>query len=326
MALTFRSLVGLAAVAALGAATPDAAYRAEIAKWRQEREARLKGDGGWLQVAGLFWLKDGANTFGTDGKSAIVLPAGSAPARAGVFELRGGKVTVRMQPGVDATVADKPWQTAAIRPDVPAPADVLRVAPRLSLHVIERGGRLGIRMKDKESRLLKEFTGLRWFPVREEQRVEARFVPYTPPKKVPVPNILGQVDDLPSPGYAVFQVGGREVRLDPVLEDPGATELFFIFRDETAKKETYPAGRFLYSAMPKDGKVVLDFNKAYSPPCAFTPYATCPLPPRQNRLPVRIEAGEMRSGHHCRHWHSSCNLASRSTRRPSCALDSASTR
>jgi uncharacterized protein (DUF1684 family) len=153
-------------------------------------------------------------------------------------------------------------------------------------------------MKDKESPLLKEFTGLRWFPVREEQRIEARFVPYTPPKKVPVPNVLGQVESLSSPGYAVVTVGGREVRLDPVLEEPGATELFFIFRDETAKKETYPAGRFLYAAMPKDGKVVLDFNKAYSPPCAFTPYATCPLPPRQNRLPVRIEAGEMRSGHH----------------------------
>ena len=298
MARIVRTLAGLAAVAALGAATPDAAYRAEIAKWRQEREARLKGDGGWLQVAGLFWLKDGANPFGTDPKGKIVLPAGSAPARAGVFDLRGGKVTVRMDPGVEATVDGKPVQTAALRPDVPGPADVLKVGTRLSLHVIERGGRLGIRMKDKESPLLKEFTGLRWFPVSEDRRIEARFVPYTPAKKVPVPNILGQVDDLPSPGYAVFTVGGHEVRLDPVLEEPDATELFFIFRDETAKKETYPAGRFLYAALPKDGKVVLDFNKAYSPPCAFTPYATCPLPPKQNRLTVRIEAGEMRSGHH----------------------------
>jgi uncharacterized protein len=295
---TFFSIFAMAAAAALGAATPDAAYRAEIDKWRHEREARLKGDGGWLQVAGLFWLKDGPNTFGTNAKSTLVLPAGSAPARAGTFELRAGRVTVRMDPGVEATVDGKPVQTATLRPDVPGPADVLKVGSRLSLHVIERGGRLGIRMKDKESPLLKEFTGLRWFPVREDQRIEARFVPYTPPKKVPVPNILGQVDELPSPGYAVFNVAGREVRLDPVLEEPGATELFFIFRDETAKKETYQAGRFLYAAMPKDGKVVLDFNKAYSPPCAFTPYATCPLPPKQNRLTVRIEAGEMRSGHH----------------------------
>jgi hypothetical protein len=153
-------------------------------------------------------------------------------------------------------------------------------------------------MKDKQSPLLEEFTGLRWFPVREEYRVNSRFVPYSSPKKVPVPNILGQVEQLPSPGYVVFTVGGKEVRLDPVLEEPDATELFFIFRDQTAGKETYPAGRFLYTPMPKDGALVLDFNKAFSPPCAFTPYATCPLPPRQNRLAVRIEAGEMRSGHH----------------------------
>jgi uncharacterized protein (DUF1684 family) len=277
---------------------PDPTYRAEIAKWQKEREARLKGDGGWLQVAGLFWLKEGDNAFGTDPKSAIVLPAGSAPARAGTFELRNGKVTVRTEPGVDATVDKKPVTTFTLRPDVPGPPDVLNLGPRLSLHVIERGGRLGIRMKDKESPLLKQFTGLHWFPVREEYRIEARFVPYAPPKKVPVPNILGQVEELQSPGYAVFSIGGREVRLDPVLEEPGAKELFFIFRDETAKKETYPAGRFLYTGMPQDGKVLLDFNKAYSPPCAFTPFATCPLPPRQNRLPVRIEAGEMRSGHH----------------------------
>jgi len=292
-------LFGLVTMAAAAIApAPDPAYRAEIQKWRDDREARLKADGGWLQVAGLFWLKEGANTFGTDPKSTIVLPAGSAPAHAGVFELKGGTVAVRLERGVEATVDGKPIATQPLRPDVPGPADVVKLGPRLSLHVIERGGRLGIRMKDRESPLLKEFTGLRWFPVSEAYRVDARFVPYAPPKQVPVPNILGQVENLPSPGSAVFTLGGREVRLDPVLEEPGATELFFIFRDETAKTETYPAGRFLYTALPKDGRVLLDFNKAYSPPCAFTPYATCPLPPRQNRLPLRIEAGELRSGHH----------------------------
>ena len=298
MARALLSFAAAAAIAASPAAAPDPAYRAEIEKWRTDREARLKADGGWLQVAGLFWLKPGENSFGTDAKSTIVLPAGSGPARAGVFELRDGKVALKMAAGVEATVDGKPAAAMTLRPDVPGPADVLKLGPRLSLHVIARGGKLGIRMKDKESPLLKEFTGLHWFPVREDLRVVARFVPYAPPKKVPVPNILGQVEDLPSPGYAAFTIGGREVRLDPVLEEPGADELFFIFRDETAKKETYPAGRFLYTAMPKDGTVVLDFNKAYSPPCAFTPYATCPLPPRQNRLAVRIEAGEKRSGHH----------------------------
>ena len=291
-------LLGVAGMAGAAVPAPDPEYRAEIEKWRAAREARLKGDGGWLQVVGLFWLKEGANPFGTGPGNRIVLPAGSAPARAGVFELRGGKTAVRTEAGVTASVDGKPVTVRELRPDVPGPADVLKLGPRLTLHVIERGGRYGIRLKDTESALLKEFAGLRWFPVREDHRVQARFVPYDPPKKVAVPNILGQVDELPSPGYAVFKVAGREVRLDPVLEEPGAAELFFIFRDETARKETYQAGRFLYAATPKDGVVTLDFNKAYSPPCAFTPYATCPLPPRQNRLPVRIEAGEMRSGHH----------------------------
>jgi len=117
-------------------------------------------------------------------------------------------------------------------------------------------------------------------------------VPWPSPRMIPIPNVLGQVNDLPSPGYAEFTVAGRRLRLEPVIEEPGAEELFFIFRDQTAGRETYPAGRFLYAPMPKDGVVVLDFNKAYSPPCAFTAYATCPLPPPQNRLPVRVEAGE----------------------------------
>jgi uncharacterized protein (DUF1684 family) len=296
-----RALVALLALLGTAAAAvhaPDPAYRAEIEKWRADREARLKSDGGWLQVVGLFWLKEGTSSFGTEAGNTIVLPAGSAPARAGVFEMRGGKTTVRVDSGAEATVDGTAVTVRELRPDVPGPADVLRLGTRLTLHVIERGGRYGIRLKDRESGLLKAFGGLRWFPVEEDYRVEARFVPYTPPKKIPVPNILGQVEELPGPGYAAFTIGGREVRLEPVLEEPGATELFFIFRDETSRKETYPAGRFLYTAMPKDGRVTLDFNKAYSPPCAFTPYATCPLPPKQNRLPVRIEAGERYSGHH----------------------------
>ena len=162
---------------------------------------------------------------------------------------------------------------------------------RLSLHVIERGGRLGIRLKDRESPLRKAFTGLSWFPIDERYRVVARFVPYDPPKALKVPNVLGNVTPMPSPGRAEFTIDGKAVQLDGVLEEPDATELFFIFRDQTSGHETYGAGRFLYADLPKDGKLVLDFNKAYNPPCAFTPYATCPLPPPQNRLPVRIEAG-----------------------------------
>jgi len=167
----------------------------------------------------------------------------------------------------------------------------------LSMYVIERGGRYAIRLKDKNSKSRREFTGLKWYPIQKSYRVTATFVEYDPPKQVQVPNILGETENLPSPGYASFTLNGKKVRLDPVLEEPDAKELFFIFRDLTSGERTYPSGRFMYAEMPKEGKIVLDFNKAYNPPCAFTPYATCPLPPKQNKLPVRIEAGELNYGH-----------------------------
>jgi uncharacterized protein (DUF1684 family) len=167
----------------------------------------------------------------------------------------------------------------------------------LSLSVIERGGEIGVRLKDNASASRRDFKGLRWFPIDGAWRVVARFEPSAPGSTLEITNVLGQTQKLPSPGEAVFNLGGRELRLVPVLEKPDAGELFFIFRDETAARETYGAGRFLYAGLPVDGSVVLDFNKAHSPPCAFTRYATCPLPPKRNRLPVRIEAGEKFTAH-----------------------------
>jgi uncharacterized protein (DUF1684 family) len=266
-------------------------YVAEVEQWRAKREERLKADGGWLTVTGLFWLKDGANTFGSAPGNTIVLPA-SAPARAGVIDFSGGKATVRVEPGVRILSGDKPVTTMDLRADTAKGGpDVLVLGP-LSLQVIERGGRYGIRLKDNEARQRRAFAGLAWYPVREDHRVVARFVPHPTPKTIPIANVLGQEDQLPSPGSAVFTLAGRELRLDPILESPDAKELFFIFKDGTAGRDTYPAGRYLYTELPKDGVVTLDFNKAYSPPCAFTAFATCPLPPPQNRLPIRIEAGE----------------------------------
>jgi uncharacterized protein (DUF1684 family) len=240
-------------------------------------------------VAGLFWLKEGENRFGSDKASDIVLPP-SAPAHAGVFIHHAGETRFRVEDGVAATVGGKAVSTGTLHPDTDKEDDVLKIGA-LTLQTIERGGRHGIRLKDMQSAQRKAFAGLRWFPVKDAYRIAARFV--SAPTIIQVPNILGQVSDMPRPGYLVFTVNGQEVRLDPVIEEPGSNELFIIFRDETAPKETYGAGRFLYADMPKDGQVVLDFNKAYSPPCAFTPFATCPLPPKQNRLPVRIEAGEL---------------------------------
>jgi uncharacterized protein (DUF1684 family) len=278
-------LLTLAMAAAVPA--PDPSYRSSLEQWRREREARLRAEDGWLSVAGLFWLEQGANTFGSGPSQAIILPADAAPERAGALNLAGRRVTVHLEAGVAATLNGQAVTTAELRPDS---ADVL-VLGRLRLQVIERGDRFGLRMRDPEAPQRRAFTGLEWYPVQESYRVTARFVPAASPRSIPIPNVLGQVNHMPSPGRVVFTLRGRQLSLDPVLEE-GSPQLFFIFRDTTAGKGTYPAGRFVYADPPKEGKVVLDFNKAYSPPCAFTNFATCPLPPKQNRLNVAISAGE----------------------------------
>lgn len=273
-----------------GGAVADEAYRAEVLKWREERESRLKADGGWLTVAGLFWLKEGESRFGADPANDFVLPAG-APARAGVFAFAGGRTAVKLQPGVQASVGGKPVTATDLKSDESGPPDVLVMGP-LTLQIIKRGERHGVRLKDNNSPARKAFTGLRWYDVREDYRITARFTSYAAARPIKVPNILGQSEPMPSPGFAVFSRGGQEIRLEGVLEDTRAEQLFFIVRDQTSGKGTYPAGRFLYADLPKEGRIVLDFNKAYNPPCVFTPYATCPLPPPPNRLPFRVEAGE----------------------------------
>ncbi|HEV2423748.1 MAG TPA: DUF1684 domain-containing protein [Terriglobia bacterium] len=286
-------LVPMTILATMLISQPDTLYRAEIEQWRRQREAALTSDEGWLTVVGLFWLKHGANTVGSDPASDIVLPKGSAPARVGAFDLRDGVVSFQSAANVTATVNGAAATSATLKPDSSGSPDVLRPND-LTLFVIERGGRYAIRLKDKNSEMRKAFAGIEYYPPKEEYRVKARFVPYNPPKMLTVPNILGQIERTPSPGYVVFKLHGREFRLDPVTED---NTLFFIFKDLTSGKETYPPGRFLNTEMPSNGEVILDFNKAYNPPCAFTPYATCPLPPEENKLPIAIEAGELRYGH-----------------------------
>ena len=270
-ALSGFAMIGVALFAAT-------AYQTEIAQWRRQREEALQRDGGWLTVAGLFWLHEGANTFGKDPGNEIVLPDGQATA--GVFELHGGKVTVRMD--------------GATRELWPDSLDVAKVG-RLSLFVIQRSDKFGIRLKDPQSQYRRDFHGIETYPAQEEYKVTAKWL--VEPRKIPILNILGQTESMDSPGYALFSLHGHQYRLRPYLETADAKELFYVFRDQTSAKETYGAGRFLYSAMPAGGHVVLDFNKAYNPPCAFTPYATCPLPPPENRLAVRIEAGEKKYGH-----------------------------
>jgi len=290
MLYSFLSIISLSV---LFLQVSETSYNAEINRWRHDREAGLKADGGWLTVAGLFWLKDGKNTVGTDKTSDIVLPAGSAPASVGAFTFHDGQTRFEAAPGVRAMVDGKSAISAVLKSDSAGEPDVLQVYD-LTMFVIQRGKRYGIRLKDKNSEMRKAFTGLKFFPADESYRVKAKFVPYNPPKMIPIPNILGETEEEASLGYVEFTLNGHPCRLDPVTE---GESLFFIFKDLTSGKETYPPGRFLNTEMPKDGEVTIDFNKAYNPPCAFTPFATCPLPPKQNQLAVRIEAGELRYGH-----------------------------
>jgi uncharacterized protein len=247
-------------------------------------------------VVGLFWLEPGKNAVGSDPGNRVVLPPGRAPAFLGSLDRRSDSVTFHAAPGSGVLTDGKPVTMLSLRSDADGEPTVLGVGS-ISFYVIRRGERLGVRVKDSQSEARRTFKGIESFPVDPKWRVEARFEPYEPPRSIPVPNVLGTVDSEKCPGTLVFELEGKTHRLDPVLER-GETDLFVIFGDRTNGKETYGAGRFLYAAPPVGGRTVLDFNKAYNPPCVFTPYATCPLPPPQNRLPIRIEAGERRYGEH----------------------------
>ena len=263
-------------------------YRAEVEKYRAEREAELKSDSGWLAVAGLFWLKDGDNVAGSDPRSDIVLPA-KAPARLGVFRMKSGTVTFIAEPGVKVTSAGN--LASRVRLDDGERGELAVVDLRFIL--LRRGDRVGIRMRDLRSRMREQFKGLEYYPIRPSYRIVAKFTAHDAPRKLPILNVLGQTPEMVSPGYVTFTLNGKRLRLEPVYETDERKDLFFIFKDLTSRDATYPAGRYLHAPLPENGQVVLDFNKAYNPPCAFTDFATCPLPPKQNQLPVRIEAGEL---------------------------------
>lgn len=276
------------------AKTTGAAYTDEVEQWKTKRVESLKGEDGWLSLVGLHWLKEGENKIGSDPKSDVPLPAGKSPRVAGSLFLSGGNVRIEARPDSGITSEGKPVTSLELTSDADGKPTVLKLGT-LTFHVIKRGERLGVRVKDSASPERTNFRGLEYFPLDERWRVEARFEPHT--KSIPITNVLGMEEDTPSPGTLVFDLNGQTYRLDALTEQ-GEEQFFIIFADATSGKETYGAGRYLYAGPPdSSGRLLIDFNKAYSPPCAFTKYATCPLPPEQNRLPLRIEAGEKFAGH-----------------------------
>ena len=277
----------------------DASYIREIEKWRNERLEEINGETGWNTLVGLFWLHEGKNRFGSDPSNDIVLPRSRAPKLAGALQLDNGTVRLSTKLEVGITSEGNRVRELVLRSDADGLPTPLKLRS-LTMFVIKRGEKFGLRVKDKLHPARANFKGLTYFPVDTNWRVQAKLEAYAPPKIIPIVNVLGMTDNMTSPGVLVFEVKGKEYRLDPVLEK-GSKQWFVIFSDQTSGKDTYGAGRYLYVDLPDaDGKVTIDFNKAYNPPCAFTKFATCPLPPRQNRLGTRIDAGEKKytgSGH-----------------------------
>jgi uncharacterized protein (DUF1684 family) len=295
-------LFGVAAAFAAGAdpvsvpESTESAHRKEIETWRQQRVERLRGPTGWLTLVALDWLKEGRNTLGSAPGNSIVLD--KWPAHLGTVVLDKGNAKITLDKRADATI-DGEKKTEAVLIDDSKENKTVVATGNVSFYLVERGARFGLRVKDSEAPTRLNFVGLDYFDIDPSWRIEAKWEPYDPPRIVEEPNVLGEFEKVVVPGAAVFERDGKTIRVEPVIETPGDVNLYLVFADRTSGKETYGAARFVYTEPPKGGKVIIDFNKAYNPPCVFTAYATCTLPTQQNRLDVRVTAGEKkyRAGH-----------------------------
>jgi uncharacterized protein len=289
------------AAPAASAAKSARAYNAvDTQTWRDKREADLKTPDGWLSVSGLHFLEPGISTIGTTKEDNVSLPPGSIPAKAGRVRVEDGRVFLTLAKGVDAKINGEPIKGSgeielrdASAPNAPEKekrqADRVALG-RVTLHVHHSGDRLALRVRDPESPIRKDFVGLRWYDIDPAWQIEGRFIPYDQPKQLQIANVLGDQEAVESPGEVEVTIGGRTERLLALSAARG--RLWFVFSDSTANiRETYRI-RFLYADVPVNGRVTLDFNRAYNPPCAYNPYTTCPLPPQQNKVQAPITAGE----------------------------------
>ena len=280
----------------------DESWQRELAEWRAEHAAELQKSDGWLALVGLEWLQPGDNSFGSASDNKIHLPP-AAPAHAGVLRLEGANITLVPPVGGFPETLFVEGKPATAR-SLPVAPNSDQTNPRLTIasltmYVIRRGERYALRIKDSQSAALTGFHGLNWYEPNPKYRLTARWLPYKPPRTTSLSTLIGTRYSQPVPGVAEFELDGKTYRLEPVIEDPEEAKLFFILRDTTSKSTTYAACRFLYTPYPAQGlanpgPLVLDFNKIENPPCAYTTFATCPLPPTGNRLPVPIPAGEKR--------------------------------
>ena len=279
----------------------DSGWQKDTADWREAHKADLLKPDGWLALVGLEWLQPGDTSVGSAADNKIHLASG--PAHLAILRLNGETVTLIPPAGgfsPDLLVAGAPAKSQSLR----AEGNKDKLSPRLtigdlSMYVIRREARFALRIKDTHSPAIVGFHGLKWYAPDASFRVTAKWIPYSPQKKITLATLVGTSYEQPVPGTAEFVLAGKSFRLEPVLEDPAVAKLFFILRDTTSTSTTYGACRFLYTGFPtngldKPGELVLDFNRLENPPCVYTPYSTCPLPPLGNRLPIPLPVGEQR--------------------------------
>ncbi|HXN54152.1 MAG TPA: DUF1684 domain-containing protein [Candidatus Acidoferrum sp.] len=299
---TLSSAFALVILLARAAQAQNAGWQQEITSWRSQHALELQKPDGWLTLAGLEWLEPGDNSFGSAKDNKVHLPS-SGPGHLGVLRLDGETITLNAPAGgfpAGFLIDGKPVQTQTLHADPAHDKNNPRLTiGTLNMYVIHRGERFALRIKDAKSAALTGFHGLKWYAPNQAYRVTAHWIPYSPQKTFTIATLIGTSYPAQVPGSAEFTLHGKTYRVDPILEDPEVAKLFFVLRDTTSATKTYGACRFLYTGFPdqgldKPGELVLDFNRLENPPCAYTPYATCPLPPPQNRLPIPLPVGEQR--------------------------------
>jgi hypothetical protein len=284
-------LLGLVVLAGLGAeqAVAMTEHQQEIAAWRAGRTDRLTGPDGWLSLVGLHWLPAGKEqTLGNGDGNDVDL--GRGPQRLGTLSWKDGRAYFAVAEGVDVTVGGEPATSVELSPVGDQPAAVVR-SGSFNFQLLGRGGKFALRVKDSEAATRTGFTGIPYFDIDPSWRIEARFEAYDEPRTIEVATVVGTLEAYPNPGRIVFERDGRTHSIEALIEE-GSEAYFLIIADRSSGKETYGMARYLYAGPPVDGRIVVDFNKAYNPPCAFTAYATCPMPPDGNRLDLYVAAGE----------------------------------
>jgi uncharacterized protein len=275
--------------------TIDAAtHKKDIEQWQAKRTKGISGENSWLTISGLYWLKTGENTFGSDSGNPIILPPGTIPKVAGSIRWKDTLLTLTARPGANVRHNDSLITSLRLRSDGDGNGEPTVITlGSVSFYVIKRGDQLGVRIKDKENAARRHFTGLDFFPINPQWRIEGKYEAYPIPKIIPITSVIGTVTNDTFPGAVTFTSNGTSYHLEATIERGTEPSLYFMFSDETGAKETYGLGRQLSTPMPDStGMVVMDFNKSYNWPCAYTDFATCPIPPRENHLAIRVEAGE----------------------------------